>query len=190
MINYLIGYTRVITPDNVIVEVNGIGYSVTIAKPQDFTLDQLVKVFTYMQVKEDGICLYGFKKKDELDLFLRLINVSGIGPKTAIGMFYNVSVDQLIGAIETGNTAFLKKLPGIGPKAAQQIILDLKGKLVFDSYSNKQAAKNTNLEDAREGLKALGFKVAEIDNALAKITDDNIEVNDLIIKALQLLNRK
>ena len=189
MINYLIGYAREITPDTAIIEVNGIGYSVTIAKPQDFRLDQLVKVFTYMQVKEDGICLYGFKTKDELNLFLRLINVSGIGPKTAIGMFYNVTVDQLISAIETGNTAFLKKLPGIGPKAAQQIILDLKGKLVFDSYSNKQAAKNTNLEDAREGLKALGFKVAEIDNVLSKIGNEPRSSEEYLREALKLLRK-
>ena len=188
MINYLIGYAREISLDSIVVEVNGVGYGVTIARPQDFRLDQLVKVYTYMQVKEDGICLYGFKLKDELSLFLRLIGVSGIGPKTAIGMFYNTTADQLIAAIETGNTAFLKKLPGIGPKAAQQIILDLKGKLVFDSYS-KNAPKNAALDDAREGLKSLGFKVAEIDAVLSKIGNEVKTSEEYLKEALKLLRK-
>ncbi len=186
MIQYLIGYAREVRTDYMVIEVNGIGYIVTIAKPQDFRLDELTKVYTYMQVREDGISLYGFKNKDELSLFTRLINVSGIGPKTAIGMFYNTDANQLIQAIETSNTAFLKKLPGIGPKAAQQIVLDLKGKLVFDSYS--KAPSNAAMDDAREGLKTLGFKVSEIDAVLSKISGNKTSEEYLKL-ALQMLRK-
>ena len=95
---------------------------------------------------------------------------------------------NVIAAIEVGNIAYLKKLPGIGPKAAQQIVLDLKGHLRIE----KQEVKNDNplLKDVRDALKTFGFKVGEIDDALAKINADNLEVNDIIFKALQFLNKK
>ena len=129
MINYLIGYAREITPDTVVIEVNGIGYSVTIAKPQDFRLDQLVKVFTYMQVKEDGICLYGFKTKDELNLFLRLINVSGIGPKTAQKIVEKYGEDTL--DIISNHPNWIAEFKGISPRKAVEISDQVKKQTTF-----------------------------------------------------------
>lgn len=192
MFNYLIGYPREINVDSIVLDVNGIGYDVLIARPNEFERDEMTKVYTYMQVRDDGISLYGFKTKEEKALFLRLISVSGIGPKTAIGMFYNSSAQSIVQAVETSNTSYLKKLPGIGPKAAQQIILDLKGKLVFDNLQGLNGAQgktNLNLEDAREGLKSLGFKNAEIDRVFSQISKEPHTSEEYLKLALQLLRK-
>ena len=143
MISFLKGDIVEINVDYVLVDVNGIGFQVFVGKPQDYSNGRSL-IYTYYHVKEDGVSLYGFKTKQEQDLFLRLINVSGIGPKTASGILGATTTNSLISAIELGNIAFLKKLPSIGPKAAQQIILDLKGKLISDEQANKPSAKKSD----------------------------------------------
>lgn len=188
MIYYLNGKINVIGLDYVVVDVNDVAYQVYVSRPEEFKLYETTKVLTYMQVKEDDMVLYGFLTKEEKELFLKIIGVKGIGPKGAINMLSKASVSSFVNAIETTNTSFLKKLPGVGPKAAQQMILDLKGQLKFEDSSIKSRHSQV-FEDAKEALKGLGFKVNEIDNALSKITDDNLELNDCIKKALQLLRR-
>ena len=141
-----------------------------------------------MQVKEDEFVLYGFVSKEEKELFLKLISVKGVGPKSAISMLSKASPESIIQAIETTNTGFLKKLPGIGPKAAQQIILDLKGQLKFDT-PKASIKENVDLQEAREALKGFGFKASEIDNALSKLNDQSLKVDEYIVKALALLRR-
>ena len=169
MISFLKGDIVEINVDYVLIDVNGVGYQVFVGKPQDFTYGRSL-IYTYYQVKEDGVSLFGFKTKQEQDLFNRLINVSGIGPKTASGILGATTTNALISAIELGNIAFLKKLPSIGPKAAQQIILDLKGKLISDEQANKPSAKkNETYADVYEALRQFGFKVAEIDNVINKV---------------------
>ena len=173
MIAFLKGDVVEINVDYILIDVNGVGYSVNVGKPQDFTYGRTL-VYTYYHVKEDAVSLYGFKTKQEQDLFMKLIEVSGIGPKTASAILGATTVNALIGAIELGNIAFLKKLPSIGPKAAQQIILDLKGKLVLDNDVNKPSNKKSDLySDVYEALRQFGFKVSEIDNVINKV--DNIE---------------
>ena len=188
MIGFLRGRVESISIDSIVLDVNGVGYNILVANPGKFSLYQDTIVYTYLKLAENDISLYGFLFKEEKELFLKLISVKGIGPKSALTMLSKADYNNLIEAIEVGNLNYLKKLPGVGPKAAGQIILDLKGQLRVDK--TVVVKENPVFKEAREALKTFGFKVAEIDNALAKITDDNIEVNDLIIKALQLLNRK
>lgn len=188
MIYYLYGKVNVIGFDYIVVDVNNIAFQVFVSRPEEFKLYEETRVLTYMQVKEDDLVLYGFLTKEEKELFLKIINVKGIGPKGAINMLSKASVASFVNAIETTNTSFLKKLPGVGPKAAQQMILDLKGQLKFEDSSIK--SRNSQVfEDAKEALKGLGFKTNEIDNALSKITEEDLELNDCIKKALQLLRR-
>lgn len=190
MITFLKGDIVEINVDYIIVDVNGIGYQVNVGKPQDFTYGQSL-IYTYFQVKEDGISLFGFKTKQEQNLFMRLINVSGIGPKTASGILGATTVNALITAIELGNIAFLKKLPAIGPKAAQQIILDLKGKLVSDETANKPSVKKSELySDVYDALRQFGFKVAEIDNVINKIEHIEDKATSVIIKECLKMLRK
>jgi Holliday junction DNA helicase RuvA len=107
-------------------------------------------------------------------------------------MFANITVQQLVQAIETSNTAFLKKLPGIGPKAAQQIILDLKGKLVLDPDQGSVATAKINpqLQEARDALKSLGFKASEIDNVLSKISVVDASTEEYLKQALKMLGKQ
>ena len=129
MYSYLNGKITEKGIDYIVVECSGIGYHVFVSRPDDFFKDDFTKVYTYLAVREDDMTLYGFKTKDEKNIFLKIISVSGIGPKTAITMLSVTTPQSFIQAIELGNTGYLKKLPGIGSKSASQIILDLKGKL-------------------------------------------------------------
>jgi Holliday junction DNA helicase RuvA len=188
MIGFLKGKVDSINLDSIVLDVNGVGYDILVPNPEKFSLYQDTIVYTYLKLAENDISLYGFLFKQEKELFLKLISVKGIGPKSALSMLSKADYNNLIEAIEVGNLNYLKKLPGVGPKAAGQIILDLKGHLRVDKIIIVK--ENPKFKEAKEALKTFGFKVAEIDNTLSKITDDDIEVNDLIIKALQLLNRK
>lgn len=189
MFDYIIGYVREVKPNMIVLESNNVGYQLSIANPSFYKLGELMKIYTFLHVRDDAFVLYGFKDQEERRLFLKLIDVSGLGPKTVIGMFVNVTAPQLIQAIETSNTAFLKKLPGIGPKAAQQIILDLKGKLVLDSDVAAGVKISTELEETREALKSLGFKVSEIDGVLAKLSKTKATTKEYLKQALKMLNK-
>jgi len=190
MISFLKGDIVEISADYILIDVNGVGYQVYVGKPEDYSYGRSL-VYTYFQVRDDGVSLFGFKTKQEQDLFLRLINVSGIGPKTALGMLGACSIDSLIGAIELGNVAFLKKLPSIGPKAAQQIILDLKGKLVADPNANKPSSKKDDrYADVYDALKQLGFKVAEIDSVINKVEKiESKETTEIFKDCLRMLRK-
>ena len=188
MIGFLKGRVEHITLENIYLDVGGVGYELFVPNPEKYHLYDEVMVHTYLAIRENDVTLYGFFTKDEKELFLKLISVKGIGPKSAIGMLAKASYEGIIEAIETGNLGYLKKLPGIGPKAAGQIILDLKGHLKVDTTVTIK--ENPVFKEAKEALKGFGFKAQEIDNALSKIQDEDIEVSDCIFKALQYLNRK
>ena len=117
------------------------------------------------------------------DLFLKLISVKGIGCKSACTMLASGDVEGICEAIESGNMTYLKKIPGIGPKAAGQIILDLQGKVT----ATKQTVVNQELEEAMEVLIALGYKQSEVDKVVKKLTDENLDTNGYVKKALSLI---
>ena len=190
MISFLKGDIVEVNVDYVLIDVNGVGFQVFVGKPQDFSYGRSL-IYTYYHVKEDGVSLYGFKTKQEQDLFLRLINVSGIGPKTASGILGATTTNSLISAIELGNIAFLKKLPSIGPKAAQQIVLDLKGKLISDEQANKPSTKKSDkYSDVYDALRQFGYKVTEIDNAINKVENiENLQTVSIIKECLKLLRK-
>lgn len=188
MIGFLKGRVEHITIENIYLDVSGVGYELFVPNPSKYHLYDEVMVHTYMAIRENDLTLYGFFTKDEKDLFLKLISVKGIGPKSALAMLSKSDYNNLVEAIETSNLGYLKKLPGIGPKAAGQIILDLKGHLKVDT--SVPVKENPVFKEAKEALKNFGFKVQEIDTALSKIQDENIDVSDCIFKALQFLNKK
>ena len=187
MISYLNGDIVEISYDSLVIDCNGVGYHVYISRPSDFSHGKCL-VYIYYQQKEDGVFLYGFKTKAEKELFLKLIDVNCIGPKTANGILGATTVNNLISAIEGGNIAFLKKLPAVGPKAAQQIVLDLKGKLIIDANAIKN--NGSRFSDVYDALRSFGFKTSEIDNAFAKITNpDSLKTEQLIKECLKLLRK-
>ena len=135
------------------------------------------KIYLYQNVKEDELTLYGFKTNEEKNLFLKLINVKGLGPKMAL-VLLAADVKDIISAIETENINYLKKFPKIGDKVARQIILDLKGKLVTNSPDN-------NFNELIEALEALGYKNSDIKKIIPNIKEEKLELQ--IKEALKLL---
>lgn len=180
MLHYIKGIVDSINPSNIIVETNGLGYLIYVSNPYSFEEGKDIKIYLYNHIREDENSLYGFKTKEELELFLKLINVKGLGPKMALPMFASSSVEGIMDAIERENILYLKKFPKIGEKVARQIILDLKGKL-----AKVDDVKNDNSE-LIEVLTSLGYKNADIKKVLSKV-DSSKTLEEQIKEALKLM---
>ncbi len=181
MYAYIKGIVTDIESSYIILDNNGIGYLIYTANPYSFNIGEEYMVYLYQNVREDEISLYGFKTKEEKDLFLKLIGVKGLGCKMALPMIATGSTSGIIDAIERENVLYLKKFPKIGDKVARQIILDLKGKLV-----SKEEAPTDNFDELIEALKSLGYKTSDINRVLKMINPtDDIEMQ--IKEALKLL---
>ncbi len=166
----------------IVLDNNGVGYLVYVSNPYSFLVDKEYIVYIYQYVREDENTLYGFKTKEEKDLFLKLIDVKGLGPKMALPILATGSISGIIDAIERENILYLKKFPKIGDKVARQMVLDLKGKLGATNTTNNLS----NYEELIEVLKGLGYKQADISKVLPQIkTDLNIE--EQVKEALKLL---
>lgn len=162
-------------------ENNGIGYQIFVANPFSFQIGENKTIYIYTHIREDEFSLYGFNTMEEKELFLRLINVKGLGPKMALPMLATGSVNGIIDAIERENILYLKKFPKIGDKVAHQIILDLKGKL-----SQTTTEVGEDLQDVIEVLESLGYKKADIKKVLPKISPE-LKIEDQVKEALKLM---
>lgn len=178
------GYVDVIKSDYIVLDVHDVCYQITVSHPSDYKVDELVRVFIYQVVREDEQYLVGFKSMEEKEIFMSLISVKGIGPRTAINALSQTTPNQIIDAIRNSNVVFLKKLPGIGAKAAAQIILDLKGEVLL--VDSDEIGLTSQAIDAKEALKNLGFKNTQIDEAFKKI-NINQETSQIIRDALALM---
>lgn len=181
MYGYIKGIITEIESNYIILENNNIGYLIFTSNPYSFNINNEYKVYVYQNVKEDELSLYGFKTKDEKDLFLKLIDVKGLGPKMALGIIAN-NTNDVVNAIENGDITYLKKFPKIGDKVARQIVLDLKGKLV-----EQDTNKNSN-EELMDALEALGYKKQDIKKIIPNV-DSNKKIEEQIKEALKLLLR-
>lgn len=187
MITFIRGTVFSFTVDSVVIDNNGIGYYIYFNHPETLTLNQNITVYTYQSFSENAVELYGFSDRKELDVFLKLIKVKGVGPKIAMAMLSKGRYSDMVSAIENGDIDFLKSLPKISTKLAQQIVLDLKGKLVDDVNNVKDSPA---VIDAIEGLKALGYKNSEISAVTAELNKMNFtSSNDALKYALQLINK-
>ncbi|MCI9291804.1 MAG: Holliday junction branch migration protein RuvA [Erysipelotrichaceae bacterium] len=176
--------------DSIIVENQGIGYRIYVANPMKFQIRQETIVYTYQHVREDAITLFGFSSLEEHDLFLRLISVKGVGPRTALGMLAITSANEMIQAIENNDVKYMKSLPGIGAKTASQIVLDLKGKLVEVETKQDGDMKN-EIKEAIEALKGLGYKPSELQSIVKELSqNDAATVEEYIRQALGILAKR
>ena len=166
-----------ITIDN-----NGIGYLIYVPNPYSFELNKEYKVFVYQQIREDEQSLYGFKTFEEKELFLKLINVKGLGCKMALPMLATGSISGIMDAIERENILYLKKFPKIGDKVAKQIILDLKGKLNTSNVNNS----SKDYDELIEVLKGLGYKQSDINKIIPSINFD-LNIEEQVKEALKLM---
>lgn len=184
MIGFVRGIIHAFGLDYVLIDVNGIGYRINFYHPELLTIGNEITIYTYQNVREDEISLFGFTSLEEYDLFVKLISVKGLGPKIASSILATTNVSRVIEAIENGDVDFMKRMPGVGNKTASQIILDLKGKLVETSVDNKLKEE---LNDVVDALKQFGYKPAEIKPVIKKIEKESGTTDELIKKALTML---
>lgn len=185
--------------DRVILETNSIGYEIYMPESDinKIELDKDLKIYTYFHVREDEMRLFGFLNNEQLNFFKKLISVSGVGPKAAIGIISNISVSDMCVAIATENLLVLKTVPGIGPKMAQKIIFELKDKVVkeqmanIDGKSNMQSmlGSKKNITEAITALEALGFSLKQIEPIITKLEIKDETVEQIIKKVLSYMKR-
>lgn len=199
MIAYIKGKLEIKTKGYIVVETGGIGYKIFMSETAIERLEQTgleVKIFTYMRVREDDVSLYGFLTNEELRMFELLISVSGVGAKSAISILSNIAPSRFALAVISNDVAVLKKLPGIGAKSAQRIILELKDKLKTEEAEEpicqEQIAEakqeEGNKQETMAALQVLGYSRKEIEEALENIQIEGIEtVEEMIKKALKQL---
>ena len=176
-----------------VIDVRDIGYEFLTINKSDFVVGEDMLVYTLHIVREDNELFVGFKSLKEKEVFIKLIDVKGIGPKTAVNALKGISIDSFLNMIATNDIKSLKKLPGIGPKAAAQIILDMKGSLSASLLQNntdvtKKIKLNKEQEDAKNVLKALGFKAKDIDDVLEKLPEV-LTASEYINEALKRLGK-
>lgn len=197
MLSYIIGEVAEISEDTVVVENNGIGFNV---KTSAMTINNLpsvgemVKLYTYLHVREDAIQVYGFENKDELEVFRLLLNVNGIGPKGALGILSAISTDDLRFAVLSDDVNLIKSCPGVGPKTAQRLIIELKDKLkledAFEMAINNSSNRKDNVQDnsvivmneAVEALVSLGYSSKDAISAVKKVENIQNKSSEQILK--------
>ncbi|MEY4479912.1 MAG: hypothetical protein RLZZ267_590 [Bacillota bacterium] len=208
MIDYLKGVIEHVDVDAIVLETSGgVAYRLFCANPHDFNRDHEVIVYTYLSVREDAMVLFGFAKRVQQSFFRKLLDVNGIGPKMAIGIMSGATPEAIALAIEQEDILALSRLPGVGKKTAQRMILDLKDKLdslglQIDKASSPvvkaspvgRGGRSTTWQEARDVLGALGFSDQEIEKTLAGlIGDESLGVDapseQVVKKALQVLYR-
>jgi len=180
------------SPTEIVVDCNGIGYSVNISLNTYSQIgnDENIKLYTYLLIKEDSHSLYGFFKKSERSLFELLISVSGVGASTARMMLSSLSPSEIISAIMSENVQVVQSIKGIGLKTAQRIILELKDKVLsLDEAGDDSLTLNKQSEEASSALEVLGYSKKQTSKLLTKIISENpgINVESIIKKALNKL---
>lgn len=192
MIGFIKGKLDYLGSDHCILDNNGIGYRIFMPLGQLAVLKtgQEVKAFTYLSVREDALLLYGFLTRDYYSLFLQLISVSGIGPKVALGMLSAAKPDAFYLAVQSRDLTFLTKLPGIGKKTAERILLELKDKVGSIAVDGIEVADSAEVvsDDAIEALLSLGYTNSEILPVFKQIkARDTMQPEEIIRQALKLM---
>jgi Holliday junction DNA helicase RuvA len=181
------------TPTEVIIDCGGVGYHINISLHTYSLLPTVdtIKLFTYLQVKEDSHTLFGFIEKSEREIFKMLLSVSGIGASIARTMLSSLEPKQIIQALASGDVGTIQSIKGIGSKTAQRAILDLKDKVLklYDLDEVSMGQNNTNKDEALSALEVLGFNKKLAEKVVEKIVKENAEatVETIIKQALKNL---
>ncbi|MDF2874281.1 MAG: ruvA [Sporomusa sp.] len=207
MIGYVKGIVTHLFTDYCFIDVQGIGYRLFIPNStrQKLTTGQSAILFTYLNVREDALTLHGFYTQEEYELFLCLISVSGIGPKVAAGILSAITPQNFRSAISANNATMLTKLPGIGKKTAERIILELKDKIGMGTEFNTSASgqqltapslQGDIMQETMQALVALGYNQAEIIPVIKKVYErenkagEELSLEQLIRLALKEFGRR
>ncbi len=201
MFYYLNGNLAVLEAGTAVIDCGGVGYLCNVSARTEQALSsnlgKQVKLFTHLSVREDAMELFGFADRSELTMFRHLISVSGVGAKTATGVLGAVSPERIAYAVSVGDVKAIKA-PGVGPKMAARIILELKDKIasgftsdsssVLEGIAPQAEPKNNKLTEARTALMALGFSKTEAEGLMRKIDCTRLSVEEIIREALKQLN--
>lgn len=191
MISRLTGSVAHMDSKYIVLDVGGVGYKVFVIAEAfaKISIGKNLTLWTYMAVRENAIDLYGFISLAELNFFELLITISGIGPKTAMGILNVATIQTIEMAIHSGEASHLTKISGIGKKVAEKIVLELKDKISTVAHSPEQAQTMKNNSDALEALKSLGYSQNEAREALKKLPKTITGTNAKIKEALKILGK-
>ncbi len=198
MFAYIKGSLEEKSTNFVVIDVGGIGYKIYMSSSVISNIGELgsiIKVYTHQHVREDDISLYGFLTNEELKMFELLLQVSGIGAKSAITMLSNISPSSFAVAVISNDIKTLTKIPGVGAKSAQRIVLELKDKLKSEDAISKSEEINIVIKEdetsseAIAALQILGYNRVEINKAIERIDTNNLSTEDIIKVALKYLAR-
>ncbi|MDR2578225.1 MAG: Holliday junction branch migration protein RuvA [Chitinispirillales bacterium] len=199
MIEYIAGTLTEKEISSVALETSGVGYAVMIPLSTYEKLPnpgQQAKVYIHYYVREDDVKLYGFATKTEREVFRHLITVNSIGPKVAMGIMSGISIENLVTHVNTGNSAGLRKIPGVGPKTAERIIVELKGKLGMYSsmppaaLSAKAPIGKGRMEEAFAAMMSLGYNDKQVAKAIDRVSQEitaDAPIEEWIRMALQVI---
>lgn len=199
MYEYITGKLTYICPTYIVVDVSGVGYQIYLGNPYRYSskMEQRVTIYVQQIVREDAQLLYGFENLSEKELFLRLLSVSGIGPKSGLAIMANDDHQGLISAIEAGDVTYLTRFPGVGKKTAQQMVLDLKGKLTelledkMSLFYEGDLENEQALSEALEALAALGYSPKEVKRVEKLLAKESYQTTDEYLRAaLKLMMKK
>lgn len=194
MYSYFKGKAVEITNNICTIDVKDIGYDIHMCDDEinNIKIGEEIKLFTYFRHREDEMSLFGFIDKSKLNFFKKLIGVSGVGSKVALGIISNISPQDMCSAIATDNILMLKTIPGIGPKMASKIIFELKDKISNDEILKEVPIKVKNNEYANEAitaLKVLGYSEKELLECIKGIDIENKSVQDIIKMSLKYMQK-
>lgn len=193
MYSFLRGKIENISQNRISIDVSGVGYEVNVPENelQNLIENQEIKIYTYLQVREDDMKLFGFLERKTLEFFKKLILVSGVGPKLALGIIGNIDSSDMCVAIATENISVLKSIPGVGPKMAQKIIFELKDKIlkedlenIENSQKNNKNKNNEAISEAITALQVLGYNQKQINMVMEELELDGNDVETIIRKVL------
>ncbi len=200
MIGYLKGTVTHLYNEHCFLDVQGVGYRVFIpaSTRQQLATGAAVTLFTHLNVREDAMLLFGFASAGEYELFQHLITVAGVGPKVALGVLSAISPSEFRAAISQKNAAMLTRIPGIGKKTAERLILELKDKLGLPDDFTPSAVKaglsaetpQNARQEAIQALVSLGYSQGEVGSVLQKITTDGQSAEEMIKLALKEFARR
>ena len=194
MFAFLEGTIAIKQEGYLVVNVGGVGYELNISSYSAAVLPEVnsqAKVFTYLQVKEDGVALYGFATIEEKDLFLKLITVSGVGPKMAIGILSNISMTELIKAISLNDIKILSTIKGVGKKTAERIAIELKDKVTIENITLDASTTIVDTKAVDEAclvLVSLGVNKNDALRLVREYAKEDSTAEDIVSKVLRGMN--
>lgn len=199
MFAYIKGSLEMKFKNYVVIDVGGLGYKIFMPENDINSIGEIgeiIKVFTYYRVREDDVSIFGFKTQEQLRMFELLLSVSGVGAKSALVMLSCIEPSEFAIAVISNNVKLLTQIPGIGPKSAQRIILELKDKLKAEQNEEqleetklKSAKVNENVQEAISGLMVLGYSRKDVEKAFEHLAVETLTIEDMIKKGLILLSK-